>query len=196
MIHKYLSVMAALDISILAGTIISHSNTKAGFFNPPLGAADNFILPTCLAAGICLTTIGPLMVRKRASLQRLFHLGFVTIVFFVLGYGWAVQRYGRPIEISARGISDFVIVGTERTPFAIDNFPADSDVTMLEKRGWSEDDIALYWTRYTLNRSRTIIMLTFVGALISFNLIVASVAAQYYGPRASRRVAHPKFLKS
>ena len=191
MITKYLSGMAALDGSILAGTIISHSNLKAGFFNPPLGAADNFVLPACLAAGIGLTLTGPLMVKKRRTLQRLFHLGFATLVLFVMGYGWSVQRYGRSIEIPARGISDFVIVGTERTPFAIDSFHADSDVTMMEKRGWSEDDIALYWTRHSLNRSRTIILLTFVGSLTSFNLIVASVAAKYYGPRVSRRRANP-----
>jgi hypothetical protein len=71
----------------------------------------------------------------------------------------------------------------------MDNFPTDPDVTMLESRGWSEDDIGLYWTHASLLAARTIVMITFVGTLTAFNLIVASVAAQHYGPQAPRRRA-------
>ena len=178
--------MAALDGAILGGKLLTQSNLKAGFFNPPLGVVNNHALPVYLAVGICLATVIPLRATKR-WLTLLTRVGFVVIVVSIVGYGWSMQHYGRPIDIPARDISDFVIAGTQRTPFATENFKNVDDITMLEQRGWDEDSLRLYWSQHSLNRSRDIVMFAFLGSLISFDFIVASTAIGYCRVGARRK---------
>ena len=174
---KYVAVMGALDTFFLVGGLFVHSTLKPGFCNPPTGAVAAAILPTCLLIGVAITTVLPLLYRSPETLKRLVLWGVVASIAFGGVYIFALQRFGRPIVIPQRGIEDFVTVGSERTPFANQYFANATDTEMLEQRGWSENDLELYWTKASLTRARFFILVGLAGVLTSVNMITAGVAA-------------------
>ena len=176
-VPTYLKTMGVLDAFFLAGGLFAHSTLKPGFLNPPIGEPGTLILPPCLLIGMAITTVLPLMHTSDKAFKGMIYLGFVTSLLCGALYVTDLQNFGRPIVIPQRGISDFVIGGSERTPFAERYFAKASDTEMLEERGWSENDLELYWTRASLSRARLSILLGIAGVLTSVNLITAGAAA-------------------
>jgi hypothetical protein len=176
-IAKYLALMGSIDTFVLVGGMFARSSLKPGFANPPLGQILDFVLPICLFVGISVTTLTPVFIRSKRWLLITVALSLVGCIVSGSAYVYAMQRYGRPIVIPQRQIADFVIVGSERTKFANEYFPAQSDFEMLTSRGWGENDLFLYWTRTSVIRARTQILLSFVFTLCLINLLVACAAA-------------------
>lgn len=176
-IGKYLGVMGSIDTFVLIGGLFARSSLKPGFTNPPLGKIFDFALPICLLIGVMLTTLVPMLFHKKKTFILILLVGFAGSVGSGFAYVSAMQRFGRPIVIPQRQIDDFVIGGVDKTAFANEYFGSMSDFEMLTSRGWGENDLPLYWTRDSILRARTIVLLSFVFAICFVNLMVAAAAA-------------------
>src|ERR1700722_5948477 len=108
-IPKYLAIMGALDLFILAGKLYVNSNLKAGFLNPPLGRAAELLLPLCLALCVGISTVLPLSITRR-MLSTTMYVAIASGLISMGLYTWTIERYGRVIDIPTRNISDFLIV--------------------------------------------------------------------------------------
>ncbi len=170
--------MGCIDTFVAAGGLFARSSLKPGFINPPLGKILNFVFPLCLLIGITSTTLIPLLFRRKRVFGWLVLLGLVGSLGSSFVYVYAMQEFGRPIIIPQRNISDFVIGGSDRTDFAREYFGSSSDFEMLTSRGWGENDLFLYWSRESILRARTMILVSSVFALSFVNLMVAGAAAK------------------
>lgn len=176
-IGKYFAVMGSIDAFVLLGGMFARSSLKPGFANPPLGQILNFVLPLCLLIGVTLTTLTPMLFRRKKHFVLIVLVGAVFSAGAGIWYVTAIQRFGRPIVIPQRQIDDFIIAGRERTSFANKYFASKSDFEMLTSRGWGENDLFLYWTKDSILRARTTVLLSFVLTLCFVNLMVAGAAA-------------------
>jgi len=184
---SHLKKVGAISGFLLTGPLASHiAKLNSPILNPPVGALSDFWLGPALLVGILVTTFLPLLYKKTGSKKPI--VGALLFACASVGlYGWSLLHYGRPIDIPRRGIHDFVIVGTERSDFARTFFDGVGDVDMLEQRGWDDQSFTLYWTKWSLEESRLIVLTGYIFTIIFVNLAVSSIAAQTIpsGPKCS-----------
>jgi hypothetical protein len=81
-------------------------------------------------------------------------LFMISIIAFFIFFYWS-QAAVRSIFLPDQNKSIYVIVGTERTQFALNEFSVnDSDEDLLHNIGYLDEDIRRLWTKESIYRSR------------------------------------------
>jgi len=133
---------------------------------PPLG--DQTLLAQFVAVlfGIAATFL--MFLLKGTAKARITRFIYGLVVVAVVGfciYFWLQFRFVTTIDIPSASTQQTVSIGYQRTEFANQNFPNDTDSQMLQSRGFSEDEIANLWTRDSIYIARIALFLAF-GATV------------------------------
>lgn len=177
-IASHLKKVGAISSFLFAGPLVSHiAKVKSPLVNPPTGALGEYWFVPALLVGILGSTFLPLLYRKKQSKWPITS-AFTLSCAAVLIYGWSLLHFGRPIDIPRRGIHDFVVVGTERSDLARVNFDGVNDVDMLERRGWTDQELEMYWTKWSLQRARLLVLASFILTIVFINLTASTIAVQ------------------
>jgi hypothetical protein len=92
-------------------------------------------------------------------------LFLLAIIGFMFYDHWS-ERAIRTIYIPTLKKNVNVIVGLERSRFAVQNFNDEPDEQMLEKRGYTKNEIRRLWTQESILRARLFIIGSYFLALL------------------------------
>lgn len=166
------------------------SNTFARYLFPPLGNVQRlaltgtvmFLLLNTIVVFIC----GPL---ARQTLLRV--CGILLVVFLLSACAWIAlfSSYVENVALADQEVS--VSVGFQRTPFALREYPHETDWEMLHDRGPWEPQIRKLWTCPSIIVVRTLLWLSYSITLACFLSIISFAAYQHAEEKASSKSKAP-----
>jgi hypothetical protein len=163
---SFKSISGALAVATGVAPVLSLViKPVASILFPPLGDATIPALAALIALYLAMTFVAYYIsgAKMRTALMIVsICAACVSLCFYLVYY----MDFVRKIDIPTLSTSRTVSVGYERTPFATQVFPNESDWEMLRARGTDEEDIWKLWTARSIVRAR----LSLFGAFSSFLL--------------------------
>jgi hypothetical protein len=141
---------------------------------PPLGPVSQVGLGVMLVV-TGLFSFAPLQLRTKRAAKRLIWLSAIGSSLCLIAYLLAVSRYVVDLERVGHP-TGHAVVGSERTQFAIENYPGTTDSELVLAWGRRSVDLDRIYTRSSLIRARLLVVLSYILMLIMIQLFIGSWA--------------------
>ena len=164
--RSYVGVLGAISgfVTAIPGLSYLLPSDYAGYIFPPVGPFEPMARALTVLAAIFATFIALYLPRKRLGIaMTICGLLFVTAGLL---YFWSFSRYVRIIQIPSLKQSIMVSIGSQRTQFAIEAFPDQTDWEILKERGFEEEEIEKLWTTNSILLARVLLWASLTGVII------------------------------
>jgi hypothetical protein len=141
---------------------------------PPLGPVSQVGLGVMLLV-TGLFSYAPLQLSTKRSAKRLLWLSALGSLICLVAYLFAVSRYVVDLERVGHP-TGHAVVGSERTQFALENYPNTSDSDLVLAYGRRSVDLDNLYTRTSLIGARLLVVLPYILMLIMIQLFIGSWA--------------------
>lgn len=170
--------------------LVPDSNTFARYLFPPLGNVERLGL-TGTVLFLVLITIVVFICCPLARQTLLRVCGILLLGFLLSGCGWIAlfTPFVKHVPLPDQEVS--VSIGFQRTPFALREYPHDTDWEMLHDRGPWEWQIDKLWTGPSIIIVRILLWLSYTIALACFLSIISFAAYQHAEEKASSKSKAP-----
>jgi hypothetical protein len=188
--YKRLSILlktlgALFTASPILSALLPESSVTYAY--PPLGGIDLWGRTGTVVFAAIATLIVYYATPQKSVFRKLLGMALLSLVTFA-AYLALFSLYVKRVEIPTEKKAVLVSIGTERTKYAIENFPGESDLDLLLQRGFTDEEISKLWTPQSILKSRLSLWLSFTLFLsfVAATLSIGAFAAKDFGERAGK----------
>lgn len=169
--------------------LVPDSTTFARYLFPPLGNVQQLAL-TATVLFLVLTTIVVYICCPLTRQKLLRVCGILLLGFLLSVCAWIAlfTSYVKHVALPDQEVA--VSIGFRRTPFALREYPRETDSEMLRDRGPWEPQIEKLWTCPSIIVVRTLLWLSYTLTLACFLSLLSFAAYQRAEERAAQTATH------